>query len=357
VSTPAPPLFRALIRTRDRAAALSLLAHGLLPRRLDPDADTWALLCHHLASPAPSPAPSLALPALARLASRAELAVFAGHQIPNLAPLLAAPIQTQRRIDALLDLTTEGLAATLQAAGGPKLRASVCLLKGSASALHVYPEPACRQRRDLDLLVCPADFPAVRAALWNAGWRDSPVREARVKPFDGRTFGMRRTLSGLTLSVDLHRDLVTTDWCGLRGRGFRRAFLADSRRDLAPLPVTSATDTLLHTVAHIVHAGAQLPLKAWCDLLLLARQLLPEAPAVIDRVALFGLRTATWACLSVAARFFGADLSDLIAPLEPTPASARLLSALLRGDSPTPLGPGAPAQRVVHGLPELLRDP
>lgn len=336
------------VELRDGLAAARVAR--LAGARVASPAPVWAALRRILSGEATAPAD--ALDAIAREATRQELAGLVQELAPALGPALAPAVARQKRHHALLELATEQIGAALASTG---LGERVALLKGSASSVRVYAEPWQRARRDIDLLVQPGDFAGVRTTLWNAGWRDAIVRETGGPPGSGRTFGMRLALGPAVIHLDLHRNLVTRPWCGLVGPAFRGRFLEAAERGRAALPVTSAEHTLLHTVAHLVHSGFSAAPKGLIDLWRLAETANPEA--VIREAAAFGLGTATWALLGVVARWFEARLPWDLDALAPHGGARRLfLRRLLRGEGPSPM-PGPIARRaLVQGLPRLLMD-
>ncbi len=288
---------------------------------------------------------------LARLAFAARVSVLATSRAPALGPLLKARVAAAERQTALLELVCAQVGVTLGALGDD----ATCLLKGSAAIAHVYPRPAERERRDLDLLVAPAAFREVRARLWNAGWRDDPTRDGPGPPFSGRTHGMLRRFGAVTVSLDLHRDLVDRGWCGLRGEAFQRAFLADAARGIAPLPVSSPVDTALHTLAHLAAGGFRPTLGPWVDLVRLLPGIAPEALA--ERAGRYRLRGAAWLGVVTVERWFACDLARARAAVRPGETRARLLALAYGGEGGDLMTQPVTELRAVHAARALLRDP
>ena len=338
-----------LIQTRDRLAAAAIVARAAGPRRVQADEALWRdfrrLLQGDRGVVGRWPATGLA-----RLARGSETVLLATARAPELAAALAPAVRRARQVDALLSLGAERAAEALRPLAGVK----VALLKGSATSVLCWDEPAARQRQDLDLLVRPEDFNAVRAALWNAGWRDSPNPETGGPPFSGRTFGMRMKIGPAHVSLDLHRDLVKPAWCGLTGSTFRDAFLDGAVTGLAPLPVTNALHTFLHTVAHIVHAGFRIPIKVFIDLV----RLLPllDDRAIVAAARTWGLCTATWACLTVVERWFQVQRPSLRRALAVPSARQWVLQRILAGRGAFAEAAPSPRWTAIHGFPVLLAD-
>ena len=287
--------------------------------------------------------------ALAALARTSEVALLASDAAPALAPLLAEATARQRQLDALLDLALARAATALAKAG---LAERVALLKGGVTARTVYPTTAHRFRRDLDVLVPDGpdvDIVDIRAPLLAAGFVDDPgpdraalgPRAVRAWPMVLRPFGP----SGLVLSVDLHRRLVEVPWC----RPDLAAMLADTRKDGAPLPLTSPRDTLVHTAIHLAENGFRLPLKAWVDIMRLLPTVAPDALAA--RARQHGARAATYAAIHVASRWFALDAAVHLAALAPPHLQRWAIHAALAGDGihPHRLALG-PARRFFRAL-------
>jgi hypothetical protein len=66
---------------------------------------------------------------------------------------------------------------------------SALVLKGFALAHGFYPHPGLRAMRDVDLLVCPADFGRSRAVLERLGWKIAePEPEVRLRHLHGAAY-------------------------------------------------------------------------------------------------------------------------------------------------------------------------
>ena len=64
----------------------------------------------------------------------------------------------------------------------------------------------------------------------------------------------------------------------------------------APLAITSPEDTLLHDALHIARSGFQEPLKAWVDLLYLARDPRVDLALAARRARAWRAGPSLWAC-------------------------------------------------------------
>ncbi len=337
---------------RDAVDAAMVLGASVV-RRAGPAAEVeaWQAL-RRLVGPAGETRTGEAVPAvtLARLAHGARVTILAATRAPDLAPLLRARCAAIERHAAILELVTARVGEVL----GPLGAETTCLLKGSAAIGLAYDRPAERERRDLDLLVLPSAFQGVRTALWNDGWRDDPTRDAPGPPFSGRSFGMVRRFGAVTVSLDLHRDLVDRAWCGLRGPAFREAFLAGAIRGRAPLPVSSPVDTGLHTLAHLAAGGFRPTLGAWIDLTRLVPGVGPEALA--EAAARWRLRGAAWVGVATLGRWFGQALPEHARALDLPRARQALLSRIYGGDGGDLLTAPTTALRAVHAARALLGD-
>ena len=131
------------------------------------------------------------------------------------------------------------------------------------------------------------------------------------------------------VEVDLHAAIVDAPWCHPSVDGLLNNTITAG----APLPITAAADTLVHTAIHLIENGLRQPLKHWVDLDRLARVVDPHLAA--ERARIHGARTALWMGLHVARRW-------LATPCVPTmdalgrPRHAALLEAMLTGDLATP---------------------
>ncbi|HMA36110.1 MAG TPA: nucleotidyltransferase family protein, partial [Chloroflexia bacterium] len=81
----------------------------------------------------------------------------------------------------------------------------VLVLKGAALAYLVYPQPACRPMRDLDLLVPAADAPRAQALLTGLGFAPAPA--AGQEPDHHHLAAIQRTAAGQPISVEVHHRL------------------------------------------------------------------------------------------------------------------------------------------------------
>jgi hypothetical protein len=150
----------------------------------------------------------------------------------DVAALLSIPLAHARvRAGRIHDL----LVTLAPAAAGAGLRPVV--LKGSHTAWRFFPEPGTRPTADVDLLVSPAEGPAMERILRDAGCalvlrQRRPTRSVwRPAGEDGRLRSLELTHAHNPLTVDLHLSL---------DRGFygvSRSRLADpGEADLEPVP-------------------------------------------------------------------------------------------------------------------------
>ncbi len=304
-----------------------------------PSLAAWAQLRALLGGPsspalAAAPAPLDQVAQAARLGGVVRLALAAD---PALAPHLSEDAQQRAFVALSLEAALERLAATLRAPGLALARPGGCaLLKGSATAALVYPDPLARERRDLDLLVAPADFPRVAAALAAAGWTPAESRAWWATARRRHEQAFRLTVGRATVECDLHRRLSAfTAWPIDHQALLRRAITPPG----ALLPVSSPEDTLLHTALHAVTAGFSVPLRAWVDVARLAARRDLDWPVIVTRARAWRLAVPLWAALQVATRWLSAPVPpDVTRDLAPSPATALALRRLLSGDGATPLG-------------------
>ncbi len=251
-------------------------------------------------------------------------------------PELEGRLHLGRRRQALVDLH---LHIALQRVGKALDRASIhraALLKGSGTAYWLYDEPSDRVRRDIDLLVGDNEIEATVAALEADGWYAGASETDRKRgPRNLRAWPMYLELPIGIVSCDLHRRLTY----GSRFTVDVEALLDRARHDLAdtPLPVTAPADTFVHTALHCALSGFQEPLKAWIDLLRLARHRELSWPEVASTARRWGAANAVWAAAHVLERWFELDLGELRASVRPDPLTRRLLTTVLAGNGRYPL--------------------
>lgn len=235
---------------------------------------------------------------------------------------VAARVRARRELDAF--------AAIADAGGWPWLT-----LKGQALAEDVYPRPHMRFGVDADVLVAPADFPAVVAALTDSGWRlldrNWPLVH-RVAPAQLRMQSPRGQL------FDVHWHLVNS----AQQRG---AFtlptrdLLDRRRALpSGLPVLSVADGFVHVALHAALSGATKLL--WLADTHLAGRAMPAWGDVAAAVRASGTGVPVATTLNRAARWF----PDSPAPAElHGPAAWRAICRTVDGVSPLGEDPARPS--------------
>jgi hypothetical protein len=222
-------------------------------------------------------------------------------------------------------LRAHALAAVSRALADAGLRA--LLVKGAALALTVYPDPAARPMRDLDLLVRPEDEARAVAALVARGGRaHAPGGRAHSAALLGETQIML-PLGALQVLVEVH---ATLDKIAPRPIDLDAIF---SRAAPAPglpaLLVPAPEDHALLLALHAAVSGFAHPI-AFLDLELLLRRGL-DARVLAERARDFGLRAAMFATLSIMRDLGAASLTpDLLARFDPGPARR----ALLRRASP-----------------------
>lgn len=97
------------------------------------------------------------------------------------------------------------LGEILQALAAAGIEALV--LKGSALAHLIYPQPGLRPRRDLDLLVKPEAAQRAYALLGSLGFALAPTPYHDVSRYHQHLAPATRTVQQLPIVVDLHTDL------------------------------------------------------------------------------------------------------------------------------------------------------
>lgn len=268
---------------------------------------------------------------VARAARHAEVVVLAAEANPELRHRLDVAVRRQTLVDMNLELALDRVRRALAGAGVT----DVALFKGAATAHTLYERPVQRFRRDIDLLVAPEVLPDAVSALLADGWRADVSADDRARGLSGaRAWPLVLDLPIGEIGCDLHQRVFDGGFGGVDPAGV----LERARTGVAPLPVATPEDSLLITAAHIAKGGYGEPLKAWVDLWRLA--VLPELDVVatVERARAWGVRTATWACLEVVRRWFGARPPDaLVHGLRPPLWQRRALGWLLLGDGAHPI--------------------
>lgn len=95
--------------------------------------------------------------------------------------------------------------ATLHAGGVRTL-----VLKGTAYAYSLYPEPAQRFRGDTDLLVAVGDLAPARAVLTGLGWQRPGGEPGRFGPMHYQELWQYCDRAGLTHDIDLHWEVTNS---------------------------------------------------------------------------------------------------------------------------------------------------
>ena len=158
----------------------------------------------------------------------------------------AETAQRQKVLSLVLDETCRKIVGHLTAAGQPFL-----MLKGATIASWLYPDPSQRTYVDLDILVPPADEPAVVALLGEIGFRPlltagtrsvlSP-EEQPLRDKLGVDVDLHTALKGVRLARDqaweiLSASTVTWDWAG------------------TPVPALAPPARAVHLALHVAQNG------------------------------------------------------------------------------------------------------
>jgi hypothetical protein len=182
----------------------------------------------------------------------------------------------------------------------------VIVLKGAALAPTVYPDPALRPMRDLDLLVRPKDLDAALAALKRLGYRGLMRNYFRYHVF------MQGGTGGET-AVELHWSLI--DYAGRQEAGTVERLWGGAEI----LRLEGGAEALaLNPAAHLAYLcdhlwkqhGGGLRLL-WCfDIHLLASSGRVDWEAVIAAARASCSQTAVRESLGLAQRYFGTQASQ-----------------------------------------------
>lgn len=271
--------------------------------------------------------------------------VVADH--PALQPLLAQSVRRQVLVDMNLELALDRAARAFARAGVER----AVLLKGAVTAPTLYHPPWRRARRDIDVLVAREELVLAIEALEADGWRGDPMPgDEALGPLAVGAWPVVLDLPMGPMSCDLHQRLFSERGYDIDHDGI----LARRVAGLAPLPVSSPEDTFIHTALHLARSGFQEPLKAWVDLLYLARAPQLDLHLAARRARAWRAGPALWACMHVLARWLDGPGPEVLGPRSAPPRAQRaLLARLLSGTGADPLRQPV-SRRAAVGASALL---
>lgn len=187
----------------------------------------------------------------------------------------------------------------------------VIALKGVHLAAELYPDPAHRPMRDIDLLVREAAVYPVQGVLRELGYRPF-VGDGR---WDPRMHHLPPYFREHSVSVEVHTHLVPPrghfdiDAAGL----WKRA--VPLRRGSTAAAALCPEDLLLHLCLHAgAHHAFRLPLRALYDV----HRVLTRAPGalseetLVERAAEWKAKRAAYWCLVLTHSFFGTPLPERV---------------------------------------------
>ncbi len=230
-------------------------------------------------------------------------------------PSLRAELQ-----DANRKATLRALRLQRELGGIVRILASVgipCLaLKGAYLAFAVYPQPALRPMRDLDVLVDPAQAPAAYAALREAGFTPGHDVQGDVATCIAEEKHLPLLVApGGGVNVELHVRLTPKRDGQAHGLEAAGLWERQVRREVAGQQIAylSPTDLLLHLIYHAAydHRLNNGPLTL-CDLAGLIGTNAIDWPRFWDRARDSGWLRGSLLLLRMTQRYFG----DLAIPYD-----------------------------------------
>lgn len=273
------------------------------------------------------------------IAARPDLVARATYH--GIGPLLLArsgldEFRPEARARAMWELRHRKVLADLLAAlAAAGIRAVV--MKGTALAYDLYPEPALRPRGDTDLLIAPATVTPARAVLRQQGFQPFFAADAPPDANRSQEPWQLALADGSTHDIDLH-------WQPLNGAALAAAIpVAVALAEAVPLPrlavgalalarPTALLHACLHRASHIIspyfigttaHYGGDRLI--WLqDIDLLVRALTPaEWQCFLDQAAGCGAGPVGLAALRDAARRLHSPVPPaVLAQLQAAPAGA-----------------------------------
>jgi len=167
------------------------------------------------------------------------------------------------------------------------------VLKGAVLAFDIYPEPELRPRRDIDLLVRPADCAAAVTALKGVGFSDSSDPQPRGAHH--HLPALVRERDGLRVSVEVHTNAISHDQPDV----LTMAAMTQPPRSVEvngiAVPAFGHVDMLRHLTAHLLEPGEHTRLISVVDVLAYCVKYHPEIdwahlrrewPRVVNTIAL-----------------------------------------------------------------------
>jgi len=228
---------------------------------------------------------------------------------PQLPPGIQETLRTNYHIAAVHFMRREHelkeVLQTLASAGVP-----VVLLKGTAMAYSVYPNPVLRTMNDVDLWIPHAQLVPAREALHAIGYNTVRSKEdyrpqALKDALNGETPMMRdRPGAGL---VELHWNVYPGEWlrhttCIDEAKIWARSVPIEGRN----MRRLAAEDLVLHASMHLaVNHQMNGVMRTMLDIALTRRTWEIDWEALVHRAKEWKIATAVWLVLSLVSEFFG----------------------------------------------------
>jgi hypothetical protein len=143
-------------------------------------------------------------------------------------------------------------------------------LKGAVLAHDLYPSPALRPRRDIDLLVSEADALRAVDVLRSLGFDDTPVQSGRARHH--HLPGMSAERGGFRVSVEVHTDALSPDQPDRLPLPKVAASLRTVTIEGMPVTTLGHEDMLRHLAAHLLEPGRHTRLINVVDLVAYAER-------------------------------------------------------------------------------------
>lgn len=205
----------------------------------------------------------------------------------------------------------------------------VCLLKGAALAVTIYP-PGTRRLHDLDLLIARSDYPRAKHALLRHGF-EMLLRPGQTEAFKLETYheiGFAKKTSDGYLGIDLHWHLSPQ-----AAPGFLQTadVLARGRRvELGGVPLSASgpEDTFINYANQIAQDRHRIGFQRAGDIYGLVRRGL-EWPGLVERARLTAISGRVRLALGIA-ELLGAQVpADVLEQLERESSGSRRATEFL----------------------------
>lgn len=186
-------------------------------------------------------------------------AMMLQKQLPSVPPEMAACWKREVAVQALLHMVYETEGARVLSSLNEQGFAPV-LLKGFARMAELYGSSACRSISDMDILIRPADFPAVKQALLAQGfvlavddfYAPQAAAYEKFQAEQSYEASFKKSFAGVSLVLDVHWQLGA-GWPGYEHLGIFALDRVDWQEQTEPFSFHGCEVRRLNLNAHFFH--------------------------------------------------------------------------------------------------------